>query len=133
MLQEVAGVYRVRKEWNKALETYDAILGRHQADEPGFKSIPESRLLYLAGQTAASAGETDRALTYFQRGADFQAADVYRSRSCLAAANILQQKQQIADAKRMYKMVAETDPNSEEGKLARRRLQNYQDESHPGE
>ncbi len=133
LLQEVAGVYRVQREWNKALETYDEILSHHGAGMPGFQLIPESRLLYLAGQTAISAGELGRALTYFDRGVNLPNVDVYRSRSGLAAANIFQQQQKLGDAKRMYEMVASADPDSEQAKIARKELKNYKSGSHEGE
>jgi tetratricopeptide (TPR) repeat protein len=125
LMQEVAGVHRVRKEWASALETYDEIFARRQIGAPGFTEIPAARLFYLAGQTANNAGEPVRALRYFEQGLALNTADVYVMRSKFEAARLLQQSQQHETARVLYQQVLEAAPNSPEGKLAKKALQEY--------
>jgi tetratricopeptide (TPR) repeat protein len=125
LLQEVAGVYRVRKEWTQAVATYDVMFAREKAGKPGFQTLPRGRLLYLAGQSASKAGERDRALSYYQQAAELPGKDIYTIRSRLEAANLLRQVQQNDSSRRMYQQVADETPDSDEGKLARKALQQF--------
>ncbi|MFB3815794.1 MAG: tetratricopeptide repeat protein [Terriglobales bacterium] len=88
LLQEIASVQRVQKNWRGALETYESLLARHRAGVAGYRRIPLSRVLYLAGHSAVQIGENERALRYYEQASQLT-PDVYASRAQAAAADLL--------------------------------------------
>jgi len=64
-------------------------------------------------------------LSYYEQAAEIAGNEIYIARSRLEAARILQQMNEHERAQRMYRQVADAVPDSEEGKLARKALQQY--------
>lgn len=125
--QEVARTYKAQGDWASAAKVYDAILAKYAAGEPGFKSLPASKIYYQAGDARTHTGENQAALERYDQAAKLPDNDIYVYRAELAAAELCLKNQKPAEALRKYQRVAKAVPDTDEGKAARQKLKQLQE------
>jgi tetratricopeptide repeat protein len=119
---EVGALYGLLSDWRMSASTYDSILARHRADEPGYKEIPLAKVLYQAGQAYERFGENESALLRYTEAGRLPGSDRYIYISELAAGDVLMRLERRNEARQHYQRITDAVPLSEEGKLARRAL-----------
>lgn len=122
--QEIGALHRTLKQWKEAANAYDAMLKLQREGAAGFSNMPTSRIAYLAGTCYQHLDDNEEALARFEQAS--QRNDLYSYRADLASADLLASQQRHKEARTKYQRVAQAAPDSEEGKLARKRLKQYQ-------
>ncbi len=124
--REVAEIFEIKGDWQAAAKVYDGLVAKVDAHGADPDLMPVAKILYEAGQIQTRLGDSDRALKYFERAGGVRGDDIYIYRAELAAADLYLRSNRRNDALRMYRRIAATVPNTDEGKAARRVLKKLQ-------
>ncbi len=119
--QHMARTYKAQKNWRKAAETYDLVVSRYRAGEPGFQNIPVAKVLCQAAEAWANAGDKARSRALYAEAEDLREDSIFVYRAALATAIDLEPSRPD-EARRRLERVASAVPWSDEGKAARRHL-----------
>ncbi len=117
---ELASLYRETKQNRKAADVYDELIARHAAGE--FAALPTAKILWIDAQLHESLAEPDKALALYEHAAKLADSEPFNYRSQLAAAKLYANMNRQEEARRAYEKVAQTAPDSGEGRLARKAL-----------
>jgi predicted Zn-dependent protease len=117
---ELGSLYREMNETRKAADVYDDLANRHAAGE--FEAMPTAKILWIDGQLHEALGEPDNALALYQEAAKRLENPPFNYRAQLAAAQLYSRMNRHEEARRTYEQVAQTTPDSDEGKLAKKAM-----------
>ncbi|HXZ28387.1 MAG TPA: hypothetical protein VEG08_10360 [Terriglobales bacterium] len=126
--QEVASLDEQMGDWAAAAQVYDSMLSRYRAQEPNFDKLPPARLFYLAGMAQRHLEHDPAALALFAEGAALPGSSIYIYRCDLQAAELDALNHRDQEARRRYQRVADSVPQTDEGKLARRALKKLEED-----
>lgn len=125
--REIAGIYEVQGDLRSAASVYDLIVLKRQTRQPGYTQMPAAKILYEAGEIHARLGEVSTALARFEEAGRLPGNDIYVYRADLAAADLYARSNRRTDALRKYQLVADSIPNTDEGKAARHAMKKIQE------
>ncbi len=117
---EIASLCRVLGNWKEASATYENMLKLNAEKVPNFERIPLTRIQYLAGMSYEKQGDAVKALAFYSEAG--KGDGIYGRRADLAAADLLVAQKKTEDARVLYQRVADAVPDSDEGKLAQKKL-----------
>lgn len=115
---EMAGAYEKLGLFQNATQVLDTLLANHDLHRSSFPPFPAAQLYYRAGQDYLKLGDKAAALERFVRGGALPGKDIHIFRADLAAARIYQETHQTSRALAKYRVVADSVPQTEEGRLA---------------
>jgi hypothetical protein len=116
---EIAILYGLLNEWDKAAEVNESILQRYRTSQPGYTHIDVARTLYYSGEAYEHSGQPETALARYSEAGSLAGGDRYHYRALVQAGNILVRLRRPEEATACYKRVADETPKSDEGTAAR--------------
>ena len=119
--QHIARTYKAQDRWRRAAETYDLLIARYRAGEPGYRNLPVAKVLCQAAEAWTHAGDKARARTLYAEAENLKEDSIFVYRASLATAIDLQLSRP-EEARRRFEHIASSVPWSDEGKLARQHL-----------
>jgi tetratricopeptide (TPR) repeat protein len=126
VLQHIARTYKTEGNWQRAAETYELILTRYRAGEPGYQNVPAAKILYQAGEAYAHFGDLEHAQRLYAEAEKRNDDSIFVYRAALAAGGVDQQQNRLDEARRRYQRVASAVPATDEGRAARLYLKKLQ-------
>ncbi len=124
--REIAGVYAIQGDLRAAAKIYETLLSQYDSHAPGTSLIPAAKILYEAGDIYVRLGDSGNALAHYERAREFPGDDIYVYRARLAAADLYLYLNRRGEARKEYQRVADAVPDTNEGKVARRALTQFQ-------
>ena len=124
--REIAGIYRIEGDLPAASKALDDLVAKWDQQQPGFADMPAAKILYESGMVHQQLGEMDTALARFERASKVPGDDIFVYRAKLAAADLYVRQNRRPAALREYRRVAESVPETDEGKAAKRAMKRIQ-------